>query len=162
MFTLFIIILIVAACVASKKKKHNTEADESARCEYPSFEVKARPMSTFSKVVNLAFEKSELIDTISYHQGWVVIRMQNGKVLKGELSSLFVDFDKVNGVFIYKVKSAKTKVEFYRTTNITDEEWKLIDGMLMLAGTTCGEYVHGETYKNNGRVNTAVNIISKL
>lgn len=159
---LIILLTIIAVCVASKKKKRDTQEDFNARVQYPNFTVKAKPMSTMSKVVNLAVNKSQLLDIISYDKGNVYILMQDGKELIGELSKLFVEFSKSGGLIGYKVQSSTTKVQFYHTTNISSEEWELINGLLCLAGTTRGEYVFSKSYKNTNTALKAYKIISKL
>lgn len=139
-----------------KKKKHNSLQDMENRNNFPDFVVVATPMSTFSKILNLAVDKRELLKSISYKKGLVTIKMENGKDFIGMLSDLHVDFAKNQGLISYNIKSVNDKVSFYQTTNISNKQWDVINSMLCLAGSTRGEDIFGTAYKQIGYVNTAL------
>lgn len=159
MFTLLFILIIVCVVCGMKKKKHNSSSDEQARREFPNFTIHASEMSTFSKIWNLALVKSELLKYISFKNGWVTIRMENGKEINGALSELHVDFEKTQGMIYYTIKSPGGKVKFYRTTNISDKEWDVINCLLCLAGSTRGEEIFSSAYKRIGYVNSALKVL---
>lgn len=159
MITFIIIVSVIFIIVSMKKKTHNSIGDMEARDNFPPFSITAPEMSTFSKIMNLAIDKSSLLHYISYYNGLVEIRMKNGKGLVSKLSTLHVDFSKNQGLIVYYVKSPAGKVEFYQTTNITNKQWDVINSLLCLAGSTRGEEIFGSTYKKIGYVNMALKAI---
>lgn len=139
MFTFFLLVLFVIAMVSIfKKDSHNRSREDATLDRLPSFTVHARPMSTFSKIMNLAASKGELLQTFSYSNRTVTIVTQDGKRLESPLASLKVRFEKYHGTVIYEIKSGSQKTSFYQTTNVTNSEWKAISNVLSLAGTTWG------------------------
>jgi hypothetical protein len=128
----------------------------------PSFEVVAKPMDTFGKVMNLALSDKLLLQYFSYKDGVVNLRMKSGKELTSQLKELHVEFSKSYGTVFFELKSNGTKLEFYQTTNISENEWDAIASILCLAGYTSGKYIFSKDYQAANYVIKAINIISKL
>lgn len=162
MITLIIIVCVVLVIFSSKKDKHNVEEDASALAKIPSFTVKAKPMSGFSKFLNLAYDDNQLIQTFSFSNQTVDIRMKGGKKMSANLSNVYVEFQKVNGLVYYKVKGNGVTLDFYQTTNITNKEWDAINGILCLAGETHGRDMFSKTAKRLGYINTALKAIKLI
>lgn len=163
MFTLLIILFVVIAIIkASKKDKHNVQEDLYAMARLPSFVINAKPMNTFSKIINLAVDKSELLKTFSYSNGRISIVTENGRILSAQLKDIFVDFDKQNGVITYTIKAPNQKIKFYKTTNISNMEWDAINSVLCLAGSTRGRNLFSKEAKYVGFVNVALKAINAL
>ena len=161
MITLCIILFIVLI-FAYRKDKHDHDADDDQLAQRPPFSIKAKPMSTISKLANLALLKSQLIDTFSYSNKSICIVMQNGKSISAPLKDIFVDFEKVRGIVEYKIKYNKQSVNFYKTTNISNKEWDAINSVLCLAGSTRGRSTFSKEAKYLGYVGTALKAIKAL
>lgn len=162
MITLFIIFAIICVIAMSKKDKHNKAEDEAAIVQLPSFSVQARPMSAMSKIANLAVTKSQLLHSFSYSNNLVTVTTEDGNCIKSSLSTLSVQFAKVNGLVNYTIKGAGRKMTFYQTTNITGKEWDAINSTLCLAGTTWGRDIFSKEAKYAGYVNIALKAIKAL
>lgn len=162
MVTFFVIFIIVACILAARKDKHNKEEDDLAIANLPSFSILAKPMSTFSKIINLAINKRQLLHSFSYTNGTVTLVTEDGRWLSSELSNLKVQFEKVNGIVSYSLTSKNQKMKFYQTTNITSQEWDAINGVLCLASTTWGRSIFSKQAKNLGRVITAMKFIKAI
>lgn len=163
MITFLVIVLMIVAIVMSiKKDKHNVQEDLDAMAKLPSFVIYAKPMGTFSKIINFAVDKSELLKTFSYSDKAISITTEKGKILAAKLKDVFVDFDKFNGVIMYTVKAPNQKIKFYQTTNIPSKEWNAINSVLCLAGSTRGRSFVSKEAKYAGFVNAAIKAINSL
>lgn len=162
MITLFIIIVIVCIIWGCKKDKHNVAEDATTLASIPSFTVTAKPMSTFSKVMNLAYDDNQLLQSFSYSNQLVVIRMKSGKTISCPLVNLSVAFQKQTGNIFYTVKGCGVKIDFYQTTNISDKEWDAINSILCLAGETYGRDMFSKTAKKLGYINLALKAIKAI
>ncbi|MBD5250959.1 MAG: hypothetical protein HDS56_07280 [Barnesiella sp.] len=145
-----------------KNDKHNVEEDNEAISQLPDFRVNAKEMSTFSKILNLAINKSELLQSFSYSNKYVTMKMQDGKVFSSQLKDMYVIFEKTNGVISYIINGNGKKISFYQTTNITDKEWNAINGVLCLAGTTRGRSLFSKETKYLGYINIALKAIKAI
>lgn len=162
MITLFIIFIIICVIMMSKKDKHDAAEDAVAISNLPSFTIHAKPMSTASKILNLAVMKSQLVRSFSYANEYVTIVMENGDRLHSSLGAMSVQFEKTNGMISYTVKGNGSKVSFYQTTNISNKEWDAINSVLCLAGTTWGRDIFSKEAKYAGYVNIALKAIKAL
>lgn len=162
MVTLLFILFIIVLIASLKKKKHNTQEDEEARLEFPNFAITAQPMSSWSKVWNMALDKRHLLQYASYQNGIVTLRNEKGKEIKDPLSSLHVDFENCKGQISYRVKGPSGRISFYQTTNISKDEWTVISNMLCIAGSTRGEEIFGKAYKRANYISSAIKVLSKL
>lgn len=163
MFTLLIIIIVVVGIIsACTPDKHNAREDAYALAKIPPFQVRARPMSTAAKFLNLAYDNSQLLTYFVYQNGTVTIWTGDGRNFTAPLNSMYVEFQKLQGMICYKIKVYGTKFSFYQTTNITSAEWDAISSVLCLAGSTYGRDIFSKSYKNMSRVSAAINAISKL
>lgn len=162
MITLFMIFAFICIILACRKDKHNVEEDAVAISNLPSFTIQAKPMSTVSKIVNLAVVKSELLQSFSYFNGMVSIVMENGNRFNALLCEMSVQFDKYNGNVTYTIKGNGRKVTFYQTTNISNKEWDAINSVLCLAKNTWGRDIFSKEAKYAGYVNMALKAIKAL
>lgn len=163
MFTLLIIIFIVWVVIVScKKDKHNVAEDASKLASIPSFSVYAKPMDTFSKMMNLAYDKNQLLKSFSYSNREVVICMESGKTLSCLLANMYVEFQKSQGLICYTIKGNGEKLYFYQTTNVSDKEWDAINSILCLAGETYGRDMFSKAAKDLGYINMALKAIKLL
>lgn len=162
MITIFIIFAIICILMASKKDKHNKAADAAALAQLPPFQVVAKPMSTASKIINLAVSKSQLLQFFSYSANTVTIQTQDGNWIKSSLGALSVQFVKDKGVVSYFLNSQGRKLKFYSTTNISNNEWDAINYTLCLAGTTYGRDIFSKEAKYAGYINMALKAIKHL
>lgn len=148
--------------MSMKKDKHDVEQDTEDLAKLPSFSIVAKPMSTFSKLVNLAINKGELLHSFSYSNASITIVLENGKTLSAPLRDLFVEFEKISGMLYYRVNSNCTKVKFYQTTNISNKEWEAISSVLCLAGSTRGRSMFSKEAKMLGLINVAAKAIKAI
>ena len=163
MCTFCIFIFVIFAFIMSlKKDKHNEEEDNEAISQLPEFTINAAEMSTFSKILNLAINKSELLHTFSYSNKYVTMKMQDGKAFCSQLKDMYVIFEKTNGVIYYTITGNGKKIKFYQTTNITDKEWEAINGVLCLAGSTRGRSLFSTETKYLGYINIALKAIKAI
>lgn len=162
MITLLIIFVIICSIMAYKKDKHNPKQDEYELSRIPSFSIHAKEMGTFSKILNLAVDKSELLQSFSYSNQTISILMQNGKVLTAPLRDLSVDFAKNQGPVTYTIRGHGKKLSFYQTTNISNTEWEAINSVLVLAGSTRGRGIFSKGAKRANNILAAIKIINKL
>lgn len=158
----FIIFMVVCVIKMAQKDKHNEEEDANEISQLPSFHVEAKPMSTFSKVVNLAIIPKNLLQSFSYSNGSVSIATQSGQMIQSSLRDLFVDFEKANGNITYTIKCGRKKISFYQTTNISNQEWNAINSVLCLAGSTRGRNMFSKEAKYAGMINMALKAIKAL
>ena len=146
---------------ALKKDKHNVYADEKKIMSIPAFSVQAKPMSTVSRVLNLAFSDKNNLDYFSFTpNGYVVLRMANGNVMSDHLRNMHVDFVKYHGMIQYEVKGGGKKFSFMKINNFSDNEWDAISGVLVLAGSTRGKDIFGRKYKSMEFISKAIRLIS--
>ena len=158
---LFICFVALVFYKSLKKDKHNAKADAEKMMSIPAFSVKAKPMSTVSRVLNLAFSDKNNLDYFSFTpNGYVVIRMANGNVMSDYLRNMHVDFVKYHGMIQYEVKGGGKKFSFMKISNLSDNEWDAISGVLVLAGSTRGKEIFGRKYKNMEFISKAIRLIS--
>lgn len=163
MFTLLIIVLmIICVIMASRKDKHNIREDEEALSRIPPFYVQAEEMGTFSKILNLAVDKSQLLAYFCYNNGGITVTTEDGNSIGGPLCGLFVDFQKLNGLISYTISGYGKSICFYQTTNISDKQWDAINAVLCLAGETRGKEIFSKSAKVAGGISTAIKAINFL
>lgn len=161
MITLTIIIMVLIIYLNRKKNYHNNPVDRNIVAQIPPFTFRARPMSQFSKFLNLAYDDRCLLDQFSFNNGMVYMRMKDGQAVEAPISNIFLEASKYkSGPISYKVWTPYWKVQFYQTTNIPNVEWDAINAVLSLAGTTRGEIYLGNKHKSIGHVNTVLRALN--
>ncbi|MBD5283644.1 MAG: hypothetical protein HDS31_03440 [Bacteroides sp.] len=148
--------------MASRKDKHNKVQDVALISQLPSFSIHAKPMSSFSKVLNFAVSKNYLLNSFSYSNGVITVVLENGSIFSSPLERLAVRFEKVSGDVFYKLQRDGQKIKFYKTTNISNKEWDAINSVLCLAGTTWGRDMFSKQAKYVGYANLALKAIKAL
>lgn len=162
MITLTIIFVVIVIILSTRKDKHNRAADWGKIMSIPSFTIYARPMSSTSKILNMAWAPSNILQTFCFDRGNVTIITESGKRIIAPLGALFVDFQDIKGMITYDVYYQGTKLSFYQTTNITKEEWHRISQVLCLAGQTRGMAIFGKAYNRTKKLNMFVKVINHL
>ena len=164
MITTIIIIAVIWIIVkACKKDKHDEEADTAAIEQLPPFTVRGKKMSGWDKFLNLAYDDNSVLKVFSYRDGCVYITMQNGKTFSSPLRELSVAFQDMKGCVVFTLENAKgANIEFVQQTNFDDKQWEAITSTLCLASTTYNKGIFSSSYKNLGKVNSALKAIKFL
>lgn len=164
MFTLLIIIAVIWVVVAANRKdKRPKDADEKIQ-ELPAIHYKAPVKDKAGRFWSgeLLETDSSILDEFNYDNGFLTLKMRDGKKLCGRLSDTVVTFSKMSFSTYFEIKVGKEKVSFAKLETFTKDEWDVIIGVLLLAGTTYGRDIFSSTYKNLSRANLVLKIISKL
>lgn len=145
MFTLLLIIAIICAIYAYKKNV-NPDIDESGLhfkdpkkieeyksklVQLESCSYKCKEMSDSEKAMNLWPKESALLETFSFANGFISIRMKDGKTLSANLLDVSTKFIICQGDNVRcLVTCGENSIEFFTIAYLfKDEEWysKLFD-----------------------------------
>ena len=164
MITLTIIVLVVLAIYAyNKKDKRSNDADEKIQ-ELPPIHYRSKKHDSGKRfwTGELFESNSNVLLDFSYGNGYLTLKTKSGEVIRGLLSAMSVRFDQYCGQTHITVKSNGNKIEIIKLGNFSDDQWETMVGVLLLAGTTYGADIFSSWYKNMGKANIALKIISKL
>ena len=171
MITFFIIIvlgfIIYKAIVnpSDKKDKKEIVEDKEKIAQLPDICFKGKELSSLQRAANMFPGKKDILDIFKYNSSdhSIYMKMLDGRNISCFLSELDVTFDKVSSIYRFLVTDGKTKFSFYQFDFVfSKEQYEVITGVLLLAGTTHNKSIMGSTYKNMSRAATVIKIMSKL
>lgn len=171
MFTLFFILLMafliwnVFQNPADKKSKKQAIKDEEKTASLPDIYIKGKALSSWEKALDGFPAKNDILDVFKYNSSdrSVYLKMLDGRSISCPLSQLDVTFDKMGVTYRFVVTDKRTKFSFYQYDYVfTSDQYNVIIGILLLAGTTHNKAIMGSAHKTLSNVATIVKFLSKL
>ena len=168
MVTLIILLTIISiVCIIKSqntKDKRDPSADQQIQ-QLPPIHFHSLKNSTGKKLLSLEFFETNdaILEDFNFNNGYLKMTMRNGHRVSGPLNLMGVRFEKVSGfIVISAADSQGNQVQFTKLDNFTANQWDTIISVLMLAGTTYGNYIFGSFYKNANKAALVMRILSKL
>ncbi len=160
MFTLIIIIitgyLIYKAINPSTDKKGTQNEIEEAIKQLPNMHLKAKSVSGITKFI---YGKGYCLDVVDFHDGKLMMSLQNGKTFSGLLKDYSFYFEKVQGEINITLKIGDKKTTFtYVDSLFSKEEWKAICGVMLCAGKTYNSSIINNLFGPMSKVQTAATV----
>lgn len=149
---------------ADKKSKKQIALDADKKANLPDIYLKGKRLGSWEKAANLFPGDRDILDIFQYRSSdrSVYLKMLDGRSITCPLSQLDVTFDKAT-IYRFVIRHNKTSFSFYQFDYVfKKEEYDVIIGVLLLAGTTHNRGIMGSTYKNTAKAATIIKILSKL
>ncbi len=163
MITLTIIIIIFVIIVSNTKDKRSPDADEKIQ-ELPPIHFHSLQHDSSKRLLTGELMVSDyyILSDFNYENGILTLTTKKGEKLSGQLTSMEVRFIRDSGKFFITVVFLKNQLQFYKVGNFTEDQWEIMTGVLMLAGTTYGSGEFKSFSKAANRTEIALKILSKL
>lgn len=139
--------------------------DEEKTASLPDIYIKGKTLSSWEKALAGFPAKTNVLDIFKYNSSdrSVYLKMLDGRSISCPLSQLDVTFDKMGVTYRFVVTDKRTKFSFYQYEYVfTNDQYNVIIGVLLLAGTTHNKSIMGSAHKTLSNVATIVKFLSKL